>query len=86
MGPGLRTIRGCGDSETMLGEHLCNEFARRRVIFDDKDQPSWFCLWVASDVTRNRAKQSQFVDGFHQIFVGSQERSHTGLIDDGNHD
>jgi len=37
-------------------------------------------------VARNRAEQSHFVDGFHQIFIGSQERSHAGLIDDRNYE
>ena len=37
-------------------------------------------------VACNRAEESSFVDRFDEIFIGAEQSSHAGLIDNGHHD
>src|SRR6266849_2238191 len=83
---GWRTIRGGSHGITLGTEHFRDKFARWCVVFHHQDRPCALFPVLRAGVTRNRVQQSPFVDRFHQIFVGSKQRSHARLIDDRNYD
>src|SRR5229473_7413967 len=83
---GYRAIRGSSHGIALGTKHFRDKFTRWCVVFHHQDRPCALFRGLRAGVARNRVQQSGFVDRFHQIFVGSEQRSHARLIDDRNYD
>jgi hypothetical protein len=69
----------------ILRQYLCNKFARRHVILNDKDGTTSLSLPTMVQAALNRCQQNHPVDRLYDVFVCPEKGAGILLIYDGNY-
>src|SRR5579859_146504 len=76
----LSAVR-CGDNDAALrSEHFGNEFSRGYIVLDNESGPDAAGRGVYVDSAREGREERGFIDRLHQVFIGTEQCAHAGLI------